>query len=339
MSKKKKDAAPISMRDIARLAGVSTSTVSRALQGSHLVTDETTAAVRKLAAKHGYVVNSNASKLRRRRSNTVAVVVDFQSLPGGRLSEPFHFQLLANLANALGQREQDLLLCSPVVERQHSYQLMLASKGADGIIFLGQGGRDPAFRELARSGAPFVVWGAPARGQPYCCVGSDNAAGGRLAARRFTDVGRRRPLFIGLGDEHLEIRQRWEGFCKELKPRACVPQRLVLPDLSFDSAVRHVSAWMRDAKQAPDAIFAASDTIALAVLSVLRRLGIRVPEAVSVIGFDDVVQASYSTPALTTIRQNIGRASELLVDALLLAVEGRKPKPASIPVDLVVRET
>jgi DNA-binding LacI/PurR family transcriptional regulator len=338
MKKNKKPTAPVSMRDIAALAGVSMSTVSRALRGSSLVTEPTREAVLKLAAGYGYVVNSNARKLRQRRSNTVAVVVDFRSLPGGRLSEPFHFQMVADLVNALGEREQDLLLCSPAVERRHAYQLMLASKGADGIIFFGQGGRDDDFRELAGSGAPFVVWGAPARGQAYCCIGSDNAAGGAMAALRFIALGRRSPLFVGLGDEHLEIRKRWEGFCKGLKP-ACTPRRLVLPDLSFDSALHHVDAWIRDARQAPDAIFAATDTIALAVIAVLRKLGMRIPEAVSVIGFDDVAQASYSTPALSSIRQDTVRASRMLVDALLDAVEGGRPKPATIPVTLVIRDT
>jgi DNA-binding LacI/PurR family transcriptional regulator len=335
---KRKVAAKTSMRDIAMLSGTSMATVSRTLSGSPQVTDETREAVLKIAAQHGYVVNRNARKLRQRRSNTVAVVADFKSMPGGRLSEPFHFQLLADLVSALGRREQDLLLCSPGVERQHAYQMMLAAKGADGIIFFGHGGRDAAFRELARVGAPFVVWGAPKPGLPYCCIGSDNAGGGSLAARRFLELRRRQPLFVGLGDEHLEMRQRWEGFRKELRT-AAAPRRIVLPDLSFESAVQHVEAWLRQATDTPDAIFAASDTIALATLAVLRRLGLDVPKAVSVIGFDDVAEASYSTPALSSIRQDTARASALMVEALLAAIDGQKAKPVRIPVQLVLRET
>jgi DNA-binding LacI/PurR family transcriptional regulator len=341
VSSTKKNGLPANMRDIARLAGVSIATVSRALQNNPLVSTETRDAILEVAAKHGYVVNRNARKLRQRKSNTIAAVVDFQSLPGGRISEPFHFQMLADLAVALGKRDQDLLLCSPSVDQQHSYQLMLASKGADGVIFFGQGGREPFFRELTEAGAAFVVWGAPAKGQPYCCIGSDNTDGGRQAAAHFIARGRKRPLFIGLGDEHLEMRHRYEGFARKfetLRPGSQV-QRLLLPNLLFTTAVAAITEWLDRTRQLPDAVFAASDTIGLAMLSVLQRRGVRVPEAVSIVGFDDVVQASYSTPTLSSIRQDTALATELLVQSLLSAIDGGAPKRATVPVELVVRET
>src|SRR3546814_5396139 len=97
------------MDDIARVAGVSKPTVSRALQDSPLVSDETKRKILEIARRHGYVVNRNAQNLRRRRSDTIAVVIDFPHLPENRLSDPFHFELLGNIANALSVRQQDVL--------------------------------------------------------------------------------------------------------------------------------------------------------------------------------------------------------------------------------------
>src|SRR5689334_18282835 len=129
------------MDDIARLAGVSKPTVSRALRDSPLVTDETKQPIREIAQRHGYDINRNAANLRRQRTDTIAVIIDFPALPEHRLSDPFHFELLANIANALTVRQQDVLLCSPGSAHNGGYAHLLANKGVDGIIFLGDSGR------------------------------------------------------------------------------------------------------------------------------------------------------------------------------------------------------
>lgn len=341
MSQKVSSSTQVGMREIAELAGVSLSTVSRALRDSPLVKPELKSLIQSLAVKHGYSVNLNARKLRQRKSNTIAVVLDFTTFPGARVSDPFLFQMLSDVANALGKRDMDLLLCSPTVEARHDYQSILTSKGADGIIFLGQGERDRYFRQLAKTGAPFVAWGASVDGQPYCCIGSDNFYGGQLAAKRFVSMRDPRPLFVGLGDQHLEMKRRWSGFCEGIHSKypGVEVDRIVLPDITFESAERAVQSWLQTAQQPPNAIFAATDIVALAVLSVLKRMDVKVPADVAVVGFDDLAQASYSVPSLTTIRQNTELASELLVEAILSAVDGGKPQSAVVPVELIMRET
>ena len=325
------------MADIAALARVSKPTVSRALRDSPLVTPETKAHVLAIAAKHGYAVNRNAQKLRDKRTNTIAVVADFKSFPGSRIHDPFSFELLADVGQALALRNQDLLLCAPVVDENHAYQSIIASRHADGIIFLGQGRRDSVLRKLAATDAPFVVWGAVVKDQPYCAVGGDNLRGGELAGERFALMGRRRPLYIGGSDEHLEMKLRRQGFEKAL--RAHKINRLTLADFSYDVALAALDPLLGAKTQLPDAIFAASDTIAMGVYAALKKRGLRIPDDVSVIGYNDNPHAAWCTPALTTVRQDTRQAGALLVEQLMRMLEGGSARSIMMPAELVVRES
>ena len=331
------------MGDIATLANVSKPTVSRALRDSPLVTAETKALVLEIARKHGYAVNRNAQKLRDKRTNTIAVVADFKSFPGSRLADPFSFELLADVAQALSMRSQDLLLCAPAEESHETYQSLLASRHADGIIFLGQGQRDPMLRQLAKTDAAFVVWGAVAQDQPYCAVGGANVRGGELVGARFAESKRRKAVFIGGSDNHLEMKQRRLGFEKALlekEPKASV-EHVLVSDFSYESALTAIAAYLDSKNKAdvPDAIFAASDTIAMAVYKALRDRGLSIPKDISVIGYNDNPHAAWCSPSLTTVRQDTRQAGSLLVEQLMLMLEGRKPQSIMIPAELIVRES
>lgn len=330
-------AASKTMEDIARLAQVSKPTVSRALQDSPLVNAETKRRVVAIARKYGYSVNRNAQKLRGKRTNTIAVVLDFPSHPGKRVSDPFIFELLADVAKALAIRHQDLLLCSPDVDEAHAYQAMLASKGADGIIFLGQGGRDPWLKDLARTNAPFVVWGAVDDDRAYCAVGSDNRRGGVLAGQRFAQLKRKRVVFLG-SRAHRELEQRREGLAEGLGPGATIVD-LEVPDFSYESSYAAFKEMLARGARKPDAVFAASDTAAMAVIAALRDHGLGVPDDVSVIGYNDIPYAAHFSPGLTTIRQDTNQAGSLLVEKLFQLLDGARPTSVKLPTDLVLRAT
>lgn len=328
------------MADVARLAGVSKQTVSRALRGSTLVTSQTRDRVLAIAKEHSYIANRNAQRLRSKRTNTIAVAVDFASLAGHRLSDPFHFELLADVTRALGVRDQDVLLCSPRVDEERAYEQMLASKGADGIIFIGQGGREGYLRQLASSAAPFVVWGAVADHSPYCVVGSDNVRGGYLVGKRFCEIGRQRILFVGAAG-HQEFDMRLEGLKAAVHEfgRGISIEHLATDDLSYDNSYLRAHNYFAGLDRPPDAIFAASDIIAVAVMAVVREKGLRIPTDISIIGYNDIPFASHLAPALTTVRQNTQQAGALLVERLMQALEGVKPRSIRLPTELVVRES
>ena len=326
------------MEDIARLAKVSKPTVSRALRGSPLVTEETRRHVLAVAEKYGYVVNRNAQKLRRKRADTVAVVLDFRSHRENRISDPFVFDLLAGVSEALAQRNQDLLLCSPGHSSGASLASIISSKGADGIIFLGQGERGPELVELARTAVPFVVWGAVEPDLPYCAIGSDNFLGGRLVGTHLLARGRRRILFVGNTD-HAEIRLRREGLAAASAEagEAVEIRDIAINDFSYGASYRAAEAMLRDSSLRPDAVFACSDTAAMAFINAFRAAGHAVPEAVSVVGYNDIPAAAHFHPPLSTVHQDVHAAGALLVEKLMMTIEGHRPQSVMLETRLVVR--
>ena len=333
------------MADIARLANVSKPTVSRALHDSPLVTDKTKRHVLAVAQKHGYVVNRNAQKLRRARTDTIAVVLDFKSHRQGRISDPFIFDLLAGVSEALGQRNQDLLLCSPGHSGTRSLRAIVGSKGADGVIFLGQGARGDELFELAGAGVPMVVWGAVREGLPYCAVGSDNLLGGRLAGDYLLGLGRRRFLFVG-DTEHWEIQLRRRGLSEAIAAAGwpVVVDDLVLDDFSYATSYDAALALVRTQgghpeSFPPDAVFACSDTAAMAFINAFREAGLTVGEAVSVVGYNDIPLAAHFNPPITTIHQDVHTAGALLVDKLMAVIEGEQPPSVTLDTRLIIRQS
>ena len=330
----------VTMDDIARLARVSKPTVSRALSGSPLVKEQTKNKVLAVAHQQGYAVNKNAQKLRRKRTNSIAVSLDFLSHRQGHISDPFMFDLLAGVSEALGDQNQDLLLCAPNHNDTDSFQKILWSRGADGFIILGQGHREEMLNEFAATGAPLVVWGAGAEKAPYCVVGSDNFRGGRLAGQYLLQKGRRRLVFVG-DTSFREIGLRFSGLksVAEESSRDVRTDCVELLDFSYESAYEAAIRYLKVTLDRPDGVFAFSDTVALAFISAFQDAGIRVPEDVSVVGYNDIPSATYFSPKLTTIRQDIHQAGRVLVAKLMRILNGETPNSAAIKTELIERET
>lgn len=329
----------VNMADIARLANVSKPTVSRVLNDSPLVSKETRERVLEVARQHGYAVNRNAQKLRQLRTDTIAVLLDFSSHRGGRIGDPFIFELLAGVSEALSVRNQDLLLSPPGLTDAKSCLDLLAARAADGFIFLGQGGREPMLRDLAKSDAPFVVWGAVDPANAYCAVGSDNLLGGRMAGQLFLKRGATRWLFVG-DIAHTEIHMRYEGMRQAAAEAGedIVIEQLPVPDMAFNSVHATAAAWLRD-HQAPDAVFAFSDTAAMAVISAFRDAGRLSPRDYALVGYNDIPPAAHFSPAITTIEQETHLAGAILVEKLMQQIEGIRARPSMLPTRIIVRET
>lgn len=329
----------VSMADIARIARVSKPTVSRVLSGSSLVTPATRDHVLKVAREHGYAVNRNAQKLRQTRTDTIAVVLDFGSYRGGRIADPFIFELLAGVSEALSVRNLDLLLAPPVSHDARDYLDQISARMVDGFVFLGQGGRDPMLRQLARAGAPFVVWGAVDLAEPYCAVGSDNFLGGKLAGNYFLKCARRRWLFIG-NDTHIEQRMRHDGLSEAARssPEKVSIDVLSVEDMSYAATYRAVKDYIAG-HPAPDAIFAFSDTAAMAAISALREAGLASPRDYALVGYNNIPPAADFTPAITTVEQETHVAGAILVEKLMQLIEGGRANSTMLPTRLIVRET
>lgn len=331
---------PITMDDIARLAKVSKPTVSRALSDSPLVNPETKERVLSVARLHGYAVNRHAQKLRHKRTNTVAVSLDFQSHRRNHISDPFIFDLLGGVSEALGDLNQDLLLCAPIHNDTEAFQKLLNSRAVDGFIVLGQGHRETMLNDFAQSGAPIVVWGAGTADTPYCVVGSDNFMGGILAGRYFLENQRSRFLFVG-DTTFREIQLRRAGLQKaaEESGRSITIDDLELSDFSFESALDAAAGFLETDREPPDAIFAFSDTAAMAFIRAVLDKGMKIPADVSIVGYNDIPSAAYFSPPITTIRQDIHQAGNLIVSNLMKILDAAPATSATIPTRLIVRET
>jgi DNA-binding LacI/PurR family transcriptional regulator len=328
----------LTMQDIARLAEVSTPTVSRVLNGSPLVTEETRERVMAVARSHGYAVNRNAAKLRQARTNTVAVMLDFGSHQHGAIGDPFVFELLAGVSEALSIRNQDLLLSPPGLDTARAFRDFHRARGADGFIVLGQGTRDAMLRDLGRQEVPLVVWGAVAEDAGYCAVGSDNFRGGQLAGRHFLAAGRTRWLFVG-DIRHEELRLRYEGLCAAAQAHADVTvDFLPIASMAFNATGDTMAAYLAAGRQ-PDAVFAFSDTAAMAVIGAFKAIDVHPGRDLSLVGYNNIPPAAHFSPAITTITQKTDVAGALLVEKLMQQVDGGRARSTMLPTEIVVRAT
>ena len=327
------------MHDIAQMAGVSTSTVSRALNQSSLVNEETRQRIERLAQSLNYSINVGARNLRLQQNRTVAVIVPFESTARQHVSDPFFVSMLGSLADALTDRGYDMLLSRIDAARLDSAGELAASGRALGVILIGQWHQHEQLNSLALRKVPIVVWGAQLPQQVYCTVGSDNIAGGTLATEHLLAGGHRRIAF--LGDVGLpEVSHRFEGYQRALA-RAQVPgDPALLQHAAFvEGSARGGIEDLLQRRVSFDALFASSDLLAMEAISALQDRGLRVPQDIAVVGFDDITLARYFRPTLTTVRQAISNGGEALVDALLAIVSGQKPRPQVLPTELIVRES
>jgi len=325
--------------DIARLAGVSKSTVSRALNDSPLIGEETKARIRSLARQHNFQINAPARRLSMKQSRTIAFVThayhqDFS------VADLFGLEILGGISNALAKLGYDLLIIhvNPQ-DTQWAHQYFDTGR-VDGFILMTATRKQSHVKALLELGAPFIIWGIPQPKQNYCSITGDNFNGGKLATEHLIGLGRQKIGFIGGPLYELEVQQRLEGY-KAAIQEADRKVEPILIDYGDFSDTSGAEAMKRLLNAVPDidAVFVNSDLMAISAMDAIREEGHRVPEDIAVIGYDDLSIAAHSNPPLTTIRQNIPHAGKLLAQNLIQYIQTGVVTNVSIPVELIVRRS
>jgi DNA-binding LacI/PurR family transcriptional regulator len=329
--------------DIAYRAGVSQSTVSRALRDSPAVNPETKERIFAIARELNYKVDKNASNLRKQRSGTLALLLFEDPTVDDSLINPFFLSMLGSITRACTKRGHDLLISFQQLSNDWHADYE-DSKKADGIILLGYGDYvdyEEKLLQLLAQQTHFVCWGAQVEGRPEFTIRSNNRQGGALAAQHLLDLGYRSFAFIGIASAHApEFFQRYQGYVEVLAAHGISPHAVAQYDaISTEQAGFAATCQLLADGHRPRAIFTASDLIAIGVVRAVQQAGLRVPEDVAVVGFDDIPMASFCSPALTTIQQNTSLAGEMLVVNLLKLINRESISLTEIEPRIIVRRS
>jgi DNA-binding LacI/PurR family transcriptional regulator len=330
--------------DIAYLAGVSQSTVSRALRGSSTVNETTRRRIQEIADRLNYTVDKNASNLRTQHSNTIALLFFEDPTPDDSLINPFFLSMLGSITRASAQRGYDLLISFQELSGDNWHVTYEDSRKADGLILLGYGDYmkyQARLEQLVACGAHFVRWGAVLERQPGVSIGCDNFKGGYDATQHLLNQGRHRPAFLGDASSHSpEFLERYRGYVAALEGSGDrARDELYVHAISSEESGYQAACELMRRKVDFDGIFAASDLIAFGAMHALQDERIAIPSDVAIVGFDDISAASLANPRLTTVAQDTRVAGEVLVDTLIKLINNEPAMDRMLPARLVVRQS
>lgn len=321
----------VTITDVARQAGVSVATVSKVMNGRDGVASETSTHVMDVVERLGYETSLVARSLRAQRTHVIGVLV--------AELEPFSTEILHGAGSALADTDYDVLAYAGARrsggvgwERRHVSRL--SGTLIDGAVIV-----TPTVVDI-RTGVPVVAVDPHAGPGALPTVESDNLTGALLATQHLIDLGHRRIGFLAGRADLASARSREEGYRRALEQAGIAPDpTLVLASDYRRESARGPAQQLLTRAGRPTAVFAANDQSALGVLDVAAELGLRVPQDLSVVGFDDIPHAARTTPPLTTVRQPIQAMGAAAVSLLLDLIEGRAPvrDHVRLPTTLVVR--
>lgn len=327
----------VTSRDLAAQLGVSQSTVSRALRDDPRVSPETRQRIAEAARVAGYTPNLTARSLITRQTGQVALVVS-------DITNPFYPDLVEVLHHEFSLLGYRTVLFDEQTDHSGDHLVpFFLGRSVDGVMFASATLGSNVVHKLVENGVPVVLVNRDVEGVRVDRVLSDNYGGGRLAAHHLVNSGHRRIGLI-LGPQNTSTsRDRERGFLAGLQDMQVPPcdEFRRVGNYTYENGYQ----WATDLlgkSNPPSALFCANDIIAFGALDAARRLGVRVPQQASIIGFDDVPMAGWEVFGLTTIRQNLGRMARLAARRLVDRISGRGESLAQtviFPTQMIVRRT
>lgn len=331
---------PPTLEEVARLAGVSRSTVSRVINAHPNVQPDTRERVWQAIRALGYQPHAVARSLVTNRTQIVSVIIP--EAVTTLFTDPFFPLLLRGTTEACNAHQYQLMLSlfTACHDRQEMYQRVLYGGYLDGVIVAAASAGDPLIPDLLRDRIPFVSVGRyPDERANY--VDADNAGGARMAVEHLIRLGHQRIATISGPMDMVAGQDRLSGYRQAMEAHRIPVQENLIIYGDFTEA-GGFSAAQRLLPVAPTAIFAANDTMAVGALKMLREAGLRVPQDIALVGFDDIPIASAIEPSLTTVRQPIVRLGSMAVEVLLSIIADTSENEMSVqrivlPTELVIR--
>jgi LacI family transcriptional regulator len=325
--------------DVAKLAGVSIATASKALNGRKDVREETRARVAEVAKRINYHPSHMARGLAKRMTENIGLVA-LRRFHVPFFTNPFYSRVIEGMEIEVTKANYNLLLTVVPAENvgeEVQFPKMVREKNVDGLCLLGE--MPEAFlAEVASRGIPTVIVDFHTDTVPGHYVVSDNAGGAALAVEYLSDLGHRNIAFVGDVRKDASFEERRRGFEKAMAKAGLKPAKTLDIDIASNGAPAQVASYLRD-PACPTALFCCNDAHALLVLAEAQILGISVPSQLSVLGFDDIDESAQADPPLSTLhveKQEMGaKAIHIVMD--LIAHPEASPKRVETPVHLVKR--
>lgn len=323
--------------DVALLAGVSIGTASRVINNAPHVSRKARAAVEGAIKQLGYIPNVAARSLATQRSGSVVLAIS--SDDPALFANLFFAEVISGVNAVIEDSDFDLTLVLAASERGRTrLARILQSRGAAGVMLLALRENDPLAKVAEEGDVPVVYGGRPLDSTPKWYVDADNRGGARQATEYLLSTGRTRIATVtGPLDMHVGV-SRYLGFREAMALAGYSDQRIVHGDFSEASGQTAMSELL-DKHPDLDAVLVASDAMAAGALTALKQRGRTVPHDVAVVGFNDIVTAQHTQPALTTVRQPIVALGREMTRMLLALIRGEQPTPLILPTELVIRDS
>lgn len=326
----------ISIKDIARAAGVSHSTVSRALGDSPLVKEATRERIKQLAKEMGYTPHALARSLVTRRTQTVGLVVT-------TIADPFVSEIVRGLEETGQNHGYTIILCNSNAEprRELAAVKALREKRVDGIIVTASRIGDLYLPLLEDFGAPIVLINNQQTGRYVYSIGTDDLRGGQIATEHLLSLGHTRIGYIAAPNNVNSSQARMSGYRAALESHGIAFDPVLVADGDGrPAAAMEATARLLSQGENPTAIFCYNDMTAIGAMHALKQMGIRVPDDISIVGYDDIPIAEYLDPPLTTIRQQKYDMGCMAMDMLLRLLNGATDvQDVTIEPTLVIRRS
>lgn len=325
--------------DVAELAGVSQSTVSRTFSNPDQISEGTRAKVIAAADELEYQVDTLGSRLRSSKVGVIAVVVIGREGVPEKSVNPFHYALLGSICSAASDSGYDTLVS---FQKEDFHGHYFERRQADGVIVIGTTDNREGwehFRKLSAANERIACWGSPFDDMQW--VRSDNAGGARMATEHLIKSGYRNIVCLGATDSpQRQFLERYEGYREAMEEAGLAPVlHPIDTSLKREEQGRRGVASLLKGERPVDAIFAACDSIALGALEALDGAGKAVPDEMGLVGFDGIYASRYSHPPLTTVEPDLTKAGAALVSRIRALVDGEEAQPPRVPVSLIVRQS